>query len=306
MAKITPKTDSSPGNIELHDNDYIDVIECGNVVDIRYMQHVNTQQNVQRVDKDHYVILSTGELKEIEHGKTRMDNRTGLYKTFKRLRELINTNFTGAKNELWLTLTYRTDMRDTEQLYKDFKGFIERLRRAYPGLEYIAVIEPTAKGVWHYHTLLKWPDQKIVFIDNSVIEKKWRQGFTKTRRLENITNIGAYISAYLTDIPVDDGGSINDGEPIEKVIDGKPKRVIKGGRLKYYPVGIRYYRCSKNIKEPTKYKMSYKKALKKVHSYEQTYTKNIFIETDDFNNAIKIEQYTKKYPKNSIAETDNN
>lgn len=44
---------------------------------------------------------------------------------------------------------------------------------------------------------------KAPYIDNSVIAEKWRHGFTKTKAVHGVDNIGAYFSAYLADMPLE-------------------------------------------------------------------------------------------------------
>ena len=68
----------------------VKVTEMGNVVEIQYMSNRNNKQTVQMLEGgEQYVILSTGEIKDVEHHDTRADNRKGLYKTFRIARALI-------------------------------------------------------------------------------------------------------------------------------------------------------------------------------------------------------------------------
>ncbi|MFT9344310.1 MAG: hypothetical protein ABF526_12020, partial [Liquorilactobacillus nagelii] len=92
--------------IELDSHDYVKVTKSGYITELQYLQHRNSKQTVKKISKNKYVVLSTGELKESKTGFTRADNKNGLYKSFKRLRYLINSNFFGARNELFITLTY--------------------------------------------------------------------------------------------------------------------------------------------------------------------------------------------------------
>ena len=63
----------------------------------------------------------------------------------------------------------------------------------------------TIKGAWHIHLLLKAMNVKHLYIPNDeIIAKLWGHGHTKTKRLNDVDNIGAYLSAYLTNL--EDGG----------------------------------------------------------------------------------------------------
>ena len=66
-------------------------------------------------------------------------------------------------------------------------------------IEYIVACEPQSRGAWHMHLIIIF-DRLAPFIPNATIETLWEQGFTKTTRLENIDNIGAYLTAYLGDM----------------------------------------------------------------------------------------------------------
>lgn len=92
-------------------------------------------------------------------------------------------------------------MRDTIKLYNDNKRFMTRFRRAYKNyhIEYIMACEPQASGSWHSHLIIIF-DTIPPFIPNKTIENLWGQGFTKTQKLNDIDNVGAYLTAYLGDM----------------------------------------------------------------------------------------------------------
>lgn len=282
--------DKDNNQIDVMPNDYVTLTEAGNVLEIQYVQKRNTKATVKKISKDEYVVLSTGEIKQSIPGHSRDDNKTGLYKTFKRLRYLVNANFFGAKNELFITLTYAENMTDTVRLRKDFESFAKRLKRKYPGFDYLICVEPQARLAWHIHCLIKWPELKSIYIPNSVLADLWGHGFVKVERIQGVDNLGAYLTAYLTDIPVDQSNS-NSSNIVEKNVGGTSKKFIKGGRLGLYPKNMKYYRHSRGIKEPRRILMKYSDAQKKVSQGRQTFNKNIFVEGDNFSNAIKFEQY---------------
>ena len=75
-------------------------------------------------------------------------------------------------------------------------------------------------------------------------------------RNDDVDNVGAYLSAYLTNAIVD--ADDEDEDTVE--VDGVKKAVIKGGRLHMYPTGMKIYRCSKGLKKPEKSFISSAKA----------------------------------------------
>ena len=279
-------------------NDLVTVTKMGNITEIQHMEKMNREQRIQKINKQQYVVLETGELKDFEISANRSENLNSLRKTMKKMRYLINNNFSGKKNELALTLTYAENMTDTKRLEEDLESFMDKLRYKYKGIskiEYIHVIEPQGRGAWHSHTLLKFVDLKYIYIPNDEIREMWGQGIVTVKHLNNVDNIGAYLSAYLTDLPLDDekvaSAMLNGQKVIEKEINGETKRFIKGGRLHMYPVGFNFFRKSRGIKYPERKKMKYQEAKKEVGFAEPNFSSVTKIETDDFKNTISFEEY---------------
>ena len=279
-------------------NDLVTVTKMGNITEIQHMEKMNREQRIQKINKQQYVELATGELKDFELSANRSENLNSLGKTMKKMRYLINNNFYGKKNELALTLTYEENMTDTKRLEEDLESFMDKLRYKFKGkskIEYLHVIEPQERGAWHSHTLLKFVDLKYIYIPNDEIRTMWGQGIVKVKHLNNVDNIGAYLSAYLTDLPIHDdnvaSAMVNGKKVIEKEIDGKKKRFIKGGRLHMYPIGFNFFRKSRGIKYPERTKMKYQDAKKEVGFAEPNFSSVTNIETDDFKNTISFEEY---------------
>ena len=261
-----------------------------------------------KVIKGHrYVVLETGEIKNMnQESEKRTDNLDSVRRTMKRLRRLIGANFVSneinRKDQLWITLTYREDVNATDKnspeiVYKDFKRFIRKLREKYnPTIEYIAVLEPQASGRWHLHVLMKTMNNSKLYIPNSDIENLWGKGFTSTKRLKNSDNVSAYVMAYVTNVEIDlkssDKGKANS------------KKVIKGGRLSFYPKGIRIYRRSRNLVDP-KIQKGQKREVLSLKAREKLYKPKVYIRNlkNRYGKQIKIktEFYTKRektYGKN--------
>lgn len=278
----------------------VTLTEMGHISEIQRMERQNQQQTIRKISKDEYIVLETGEIKEFNHIENRSQSMNSLRQTFKKLRYLINNNFVGAKNELHMTLTYAENMTDTERLYADFKRFMMRLKRKYKGqsIDYLNVIEPQERGAWHCHLLIRFNDVRSIFLENKKIAEMWEQGFVTIRSLAEVDNIGAYLSAYLSDIELTDETetlAYTDGtEIVEKTVEGQKKKFIKGGRLHMYPPSMKLYRKSRGIVPPTRKRMTYENAKKAVGSAQPHYSKTYDILTDDFKNTIHFEQYNSK------------
>lgn len=278
----------------------VKVTTMNHILEIQYMEKVNSKAHIQKIDSDHYVELETGEIKEFERTVNRSQGENSLRKTFNRLRELINTNFSGLSNELFITLTYRGDLQtnDTERVYKDFKKFVMRLKYRFKGkssIDYINVLEPHASGNFHMHVLVRFNDLETVYIPNEDLREIWGNGWVTIQSLKEVDNIGAYVSAYLSDIEV---GQEYSGklETVEKDVKGEKKKFVKGARLVFYPTGVNIYRKSKGILEPIKEKMSYEKALKKVGARNPNFKYGVKLidKEKEFENTLIKEQYNLK------------
>lgn len=288
-------------------NAYVTVTKMNHIVEVQHMEKMNRTANIKKLSSDHYIDLSTGEKKEFTHSENRQQNYNSLRQTFKKIRYLINTNFMGKPNELHITLTYKENMTDANQLYKDYDKFFKRLRYKYrdvSSIDYISVIEPQERGAWHCHVLVRFNDLNTIFVPNEEVRNLWRNGFVTVKTLRNVDNIGAYLSAYLADIEVSDETdsktalkAIEEGrEVVTKEVEGKEKRFIKGGRLHMYPSGMNLYRKSKGIKMPKRQEMKFEKVKKIVGSAQPHYQKSFAIENNDFENTINYLQYnTKRY-----------
>lgn len=269
------------------------------LIEIQHMEKQNRECHIQKLDKDRYVDKSDGEIKEFNHIENRGDSYNSLRQTFKKLRYLINNNFTGKANELFVTFTFEKDSYDTKELYKDFDKFIKRLKYKFKDsttVDYINVIEPHASGQWHSHMLIRFNDLESVFIPSNQLAELWGLGFIRIKSLKDVDNIGAYLSAYLTDIELTDKMAIGTALKVQgmevKVVDGK--KFIKGGRLHMYPPGLNIYRKSKGIKYPERQVMSYKKAKKIVGASTPHYSRAYHLESEDYENTISYEQYNTK------------
>src|SRR5699024_6059936 len=251
---------------------------------------------MRKINKDEMLNTRTGEVVRIHHIESRADpkNYQSLRSTFKRLKRLIGTNFHGGKSELWLTLTYKdSPMTDSERLYKDFKNFMAKLRRKIGKfLAYIVVIEPQASGSLHAHILMKTLDKSTLYIENKAVAQAWGQGFVNVRRLKSSDNASAYLMADLSDIDIN---NLEGDFTIEKA----SKKIIKGGRLGLYPVGMQIYRHSrKGIRQPLKIKDT-KEGIQKKYSLEgilpDYYRKFEIIKREDLEPfEIETEYYSRK------------
>lgn len=264
-------------NYSVYDYSFVKYTQMGNVTQVVSLAHKNDECPIKKINKNEYVLLDTGEILQCNHIENRGQNINTIRYSISNLRNLINNNFFGGQNELWITLTFgKNKVYNPKDLYFIFDKFMKRLRYNFNDLkiDYIYVPEPHEKGDWHIHLLLK--SDKPLYIKNSKLNQIWSYGFVKVNRLKDIDNIGAYISSYLI--------NIKDGDVTKK-----------GARLYLYPPQHKLYRFSKGIKIPVSEYITYEEAKKRISSDKLTYKNTMFIQTESgFENTIHYEYYNSK------------
>lgn len=310
MVKIKKEFD-----VEIGLNEPVTVTKMGHIVEVQHMQYKNKKAHIQKLDKNRFVVLGTGEVKEFKHSETRADNHNSLRQTFKKMRYLINNNFFGKPNELFVTLTYRGELQTNDHLKvgKDYKNFMARLKRRYGRVEAIRVLEPHESGNYHMHVLMRFEDYESIYIPNEVdratgkainapMYEIWGNGFVTIKGMNGIDNIGAYLTAYLSDIEITEENItdvIGFGEVVEfKEVEGK--KYVKGGRLKFYKPGVKIFYPSRGLKQPERQHMDYKEIKKIVGAATPNYQVSFDIsdENSAFQNKVSYEQYNLKRHQN--------
>ncbi len=93
----------------------------------------------------------------------------------------------------FLTLTFADNLSDLSVTNPMFNKFIKRITYRYKDFQYLVVPEFQKRGAVHYHLLCNLP-----FIDVKELAKIWGHGFIRLNRIDNVQNVGAYISKYLS------------------------------------------------------------------------------------------------------------
>ncbi|MBQ9674228.1 MAG: hypothetical protein IJV39_06335 [Ruminococcus sp.] len=294
--------------------DYIDIHKpvtlksMGNIQEIAITDSFNRNATVIPLSKDYYIVVSTGEVKEVEHhAGDRTENLRNLQKSMRALSDLINANISqeNAHNCRFITLTYKDNMQNPEQLYNDFRNFNKRFKRFIKkqnyDYEYIVTVEAQERGAYHLHCIYIF-DKKAPYIDNFKLAEIWGLGFVSVKAIDkNVDNIGKYLTAYLADLPIYNNADISTdvlGGSIKEITNGNnTKRIIKGARLKLLPVGIRLFRYSRGVKKPIIYETTYDEAVKTLSDNGYTKIAEYAVEisdTDrDFRNRYIKETYKK-------------
>ena len=160
---------------------------CGSISEI-YQYENPVYYNTSKVQSDIFLKSPKG------HGKDRQGNLLRSFRRRKqRIRRLINSNNVGKSS--FLTLTYKDNMISQSQGYKDLNNFLKRLRYHYPQFnKYLYCIERQERGAIHFHLVFF----DVPKIDNEILSKLWGKGFIRINKTENVNNLGAYMTKYMS------------------------------------------------------------------------------------------------------------
>ena len=93
----------------------------------------------------------------------------------------------------FLTLTYAENETDLDIARKDFDKFVKRMKTWHKEFQYIDVLEFQKRGAVHFHLLCNLP-----YVDVNKVADIWGHGFVKLNRIDNVDNVGAYVTKYMT------------------------------------------------------------------------------------------------------------
>lgn len=276
------------------------VKETGHITEIMYSQKSACNGcAIKKLSGEQYVVVDSGEVKDFSHNKSRADDLKSVSRSLAMGRDLINTNVTDVSRCRWVTLTYAENMTDSKRLLTDTRVFVRDMRKQFGRFEYITAAEPQGRGAWHQHMIMIFPSV-APYLENSVVASIWKQGFVNIQALNDIDNIGAYLSAYLGDVEVNESVNNRDIPPglsVKETDSGK--RFVKGARLYMYPPQFHIFRWSKGIKKPVVSSMSYFEAKEKVRGATQTFSKGLLFSDDQsgFSNTLIYEYYNDSSKK---------
>ena len=260
--------------MSIKNDSIVKVTKMNNFTEIMFSELKGKSGPVSRVDKDHYANRETGELYEIppnRKGKTRKSNKKSLYNTLKKDKEIMFTNFNSSQDSLFVTLTYYKPEKKIDNLNKDIKAYVKKLRCHYPDfvIKYSVAIEIGADRSYHCHFLFYFdkaaPDIK---------KELWTKGeayITQIKKNEDIKNIVAYLTSHLCDMSEEEYKLAFPTRDVDKIatykcVDGdfNKKKCVKNARLELYPENFRIIRHSKSLKRATKEYKTYKEALEEI------------------------------------------
>ena len=221
---------------------YVKATKYGNNLDLMActdsFKKGNQKPNCKKICKGMYINTVTNEYIKAKEHINRGENFRLLKKSADNLYKLIHANF--YKNIGYhCVLTYRNPPQNTNELYRDFKIFWQKIRYYYPDMGYISVLEPTQKGVWHIHLLLKNVKGSNTFVSFFKIKQCWISGYCYISKMRENVDYGQYF---------------------------RKKIRFDNGLLNLYQPGVRYFRHSRNIKKPITFTVNKTEVMDKLVS----------------------------------------
>ncbi len=259
-----------------------------NEIEIVTSQNVmkqNALSKIKRISKNEYVKVETGEVFKYNTNANKTDNTVSIKKSLKNLRKLILNNFVEFES-IFITLTYKDEMFDFVQAVQDYTKFFENLKKHYKhyNLKYLRIIEPTDKGNWHIHVLLKSAEKVDKFyISQEKVQSIWKHGSVKVEQIHNIGGLANYFCTYSND----------DKALPEKA---KPKHVKKQERWKYYPYRARIFAKSNDIVYPKTVKAKRGQVDELLKDYKRVSASTLTVKDSEGRvvNKVNYEHYKKR------------
>jgi hypothetical protein len=140
---------------------------------------------------------------EINEDARRLLDAANLDRSVRRSRAQVRRKCMAGGLDYLLTLTYRENMQEPDQAWRDFKQFLRGVRAHFGQIQYVAVIEFQKRGACHIHCAVKGFQQvrvlralwlAVVGEGNIDVRAPKQRGKT----LWQLPKLASYISKYIT------------------------------------------------------------------------------------------------------------
>lgn len=121
-------------------------------------------------------------------------------------RRVVASNLGGSSSPLLVTITYRDNVTDLKEGYKDFSAYIQTLRHKFgKNFRYISVPEFQKRGAVHFHALF-WGLPTEVFLQERearTLAELWGNGFIYLKETDGNEKLSFYLSKYMSKAFID-------------------------------------------------------------------------------------------------------
>ena len=181
------------------------VVVCGDTVEVyQYKNGIKVG-----FERDYEIVKEqTAREQKDDDNKTDSKRLDNLLRARQNVRRIIWCN--QGQYTKFLTLTYAKSVLDQKKVKHDITMFVKAMRRLGYDMKYLYVLEHQKErglkednaGSLHVHM--------VVFIDKFIpindIKRCWKHGTFDINKIENVRNLAAYISKYITKETVADFG----------------------------------------------------------------------------------------------------
>ena len=284
-------------NLPIDKEKEVKVIEYSNTdsIDIKSIKlKRNPLKKCRKLSKHEYVNLETEEVMQYKTNEIKTEE--AIKKSMKKVEQLLKNNFTGADNELFITLTTEEETTDFETIKAYYSKFWKKLTKNNKSLQGVCVFEKQqTRNSWHIHLILKDIEHKYLYINNGYIEELWGKGYCKTSRINKNNGIKTAKEIneekYMNEVHFEEEMQNFD---IDMVIAYMTKMKTK----EELPAHKNAYSKSKMIQFPQTKKMKYAEAQKLLTDKHQLNgEKTILVKsskTDAVLNVVKTEKWVKR------------
>lgn len=127
----------------------------------------------------------------VADGVRRLENRERvLARARLSVRRLVDCN---PDLDKFFTLTFADNVTDFAFANECFRKYVMRLKYNYKSdLKYLVVPEFQKRGAIHFHVLCN-----LQYVPVAQLAELWGFGFCRINRIDNVTNVGLYVSKYI-------------------------------------------------------------------------------------------------------------
>lgn len=270
-------------------------VSTGRVLRIVQYERLRRESYIVKLPGKQYVIKKTGEvLPEKKRAKTRSQNLRYVRQSMQHGRDMINSNVLDLDKTLWVTFTYAENMQDVKRVRLDFQHFKRDYEKIVGKFKYIMAVEPQLRGAWHMHVFMIFDE--IPWINYNDIINIWGKGRVEVQRMYgDVDNLGAYVSAYLCNLPMQDLAEKQGGHYLNIVKDRDGHLYEKSRRIYMYPAGMNIFRFSRGLNKPVEEYMNISEAEKKASAGTLTFEKIANTEIETEKGVYRNSYYTKYY-----------
>ncbi len=170
-------------------------------------KQINRSNCIKKLSKEKYVDLRSGEVykfkKKVKSQKKKYKTQNEIRRALKKLKMMIRCNIRADKRNIFIaTLTYKSNMTDSKEMYHDFDKYIKKIKynlnEKANDLGYICIPQRQKRSAWHMHVIFinTSNTKKQIGLSKSMLKECWIHGNTHVdfvpciyrKKIERIAN----------------------------------------------------------------------------------------------------------------------